>query len=165
MKTRFLWIEDNAVTDLKNLLAPIFISGRYDPSIALNITDGVKYLNKHEFDAVIVDIRLPPGDDPTWQNVSKEWGGNKAAGRLGLRLLSCLFDPQEGDEKLVVRPAWLTPDKVGVLTVDGESERERNDDLELSDYLRALNINIYRRKSAMTPSDVLLKMVDEIIGR
>jgi hypothetical protein len=164
MKTRFLWIEDNAVTDLKNLLSPIYTSGKYEPVFALNITDGVKYLNKYEFDAVIVDIRVPPGDSLQWQNVSKKWGGNKAAARLGLHLLTCLFDPHEGDEELVVRPAWLTPDKVGVLTVDSELERESVDDMELSDYLRALNINVYRRKSAMTPINVLLKMVEEIVS-
>ena len=44
MKTRFLWIEDNARTDLRYLLAPVYMSGEYDPVIAPTVAEGVYQL-------------------------------------------------------------------------------------------------------------------------
>lgn len=163
MKTRFLWIEDGAVAELKQLLGPVFTSGRYDAVIALDITDGIQHLKQSRFDAVVVDIRVPPGSDPEWIKLYSRWGGNKSAARLGLKLLSVLFDPREGNARLAKRPTWLTPDKVGVFTVDSESERERFADPELSDYLEVLGIQVYEQKTAQMSVRMLLEIVERIV--
>jgi len=63
MKTKVLWVEDSARLELRNLTGPIYISGEYDMNLAEDATTAVRYLLTKEYDAVILDMRLPPGID------------------------------------------------------------------------------------------------------
>lgn len=158
MKTKFLWIEDNATTDLKHLLGPVYMSGRYDPVIALTVADGIFHMRRSEFAAVIVDIRLLPGADPEWQQLYTKLGGDKGTARLGLNLLYSLFDPRIDDLVIKDRPDWLDRSRVGVLTVEGREG-------DVGEALKSLGIDVYEQKTARTPNTVLLRMVERITGR
>jgi hypothetical protein len=155
MKTKFLWIEDGATADLRRLLAPILVDGLYDPIIALDVSEGIRQLRVHEFSAVIVDIRIPPGDHPAWINLYNQLGKNKARARLGLKLLTSLFKPQDDDIEIADMPTWVTPEKFGVLTVESQNEVESS--------LRDLNITVYRQKTAETPKTILEELLRDIV--
>ncbi len=155
MKTKFLWIEDNARTDLVHLLSPVYMDGRYDPVIAPTVTEGVYQMKKTEFDAVVVDIRLLPGNDPDWKVLYTKLGSEKGTARLGIYLLYSLFDPRVDDVAIKDRPAWIMPARFGVLTVEGL-------DGELGEALKSFGITVYAQKTTRTPNTMLLKMVDQI---
>ncbi|MDQ1612952.1 MAG: hypothetical protein QOG00_2883 [Pyrinomonadaceae bacterium] len=160
MKTKFLWIEDNANTSLSYLMMPIYNSGKYDPVIALSVADGLHRLWQTEFAAVVLDIRLPPGNDPQWAKLYNLSGHNRGAAQLGLALLVALLRPQEGTIDLGNRPAWLKPDKIkpekfGVLSVESEPE--------VTNKLEELGISVRQEKTAHTTPNTLLDMVNQIM--
>src|SRR5690349_15898667 len=115
MKTKVLWVEDSARLELRNLTGPIYISGDYDMNLAEDATTAVRYLRTKEYDAVILDMRLPPGIDDYWVNIYRERGEDKADARLGLELANWLFNGR-GDLG-IPRPEWIRPQHVGVFTV------------------------------------------------
>jgi DNA-binding NtrC family response regulator len=65
-KIKVLWVEDSARLDLPHLAAPIYMDGNYDLVVAETVSDGIAHIQNENFDAIIVDIRIPPGDDPRW---------------------------------------------------------------------------------------------------
>jgi hypothetical protein len=158
MKTKFLWIEDNARTDLRYLLAPIYMNGKYDPIVAPTVAEGVYQMKRTKFDAVIVDIRLLPGNDNDWEDLYTKLGGDKGTARLGLYLLYSLFDPRIDDVKIKDKPPWIDPKRFGVLTVE---------DLEgdIGEALRSFGIGVREQKTARSPTTTLLKMVEQITGQ
>ncbi len=161
MKTKFLWIEDNANTNLSYLMMPIYNSGKYDPVIALSVAEGLHRLWLTEFAAVILDIRLPPGNDPQWARLYNRSGHNRGAAQLGLALLIALLRPQESEIDLGNRPAWLKPGKIkperfGVLSVESEHD--------VTTKLEELGITVRLEKTAHTTPKTLLNMVDMIMA-
>jgi hypothetical protein len=159
MKTKFLWIEDNATNDLVELLSPIYMDGRFAPVIATTVAEGIYRMKESEYAAVVVDIRLPPGNDREWETLYKRLGGEKGTARLGLHLLYSLFDHREGEDvEIKDKPAWIkeVPRRFGVLTVE---------DLhgELDETLTSFRITVREQKTTLTPDTMLLTMVERIL--
>jgi len=150
-KRKALWIEDGARFDLPYLAAPIYMDGQYDLIVAENVADSISQLQSKEFDAIIVDIRLPPGDDPEWAGLYKEAGYDKVAARLGLKLLYSILGSPDAEVKLEHRPSWITADKIGILTVESRAEMEND--------LKRLDIQVFRQKQAGIPETVLLDII------
>lgn len=157
MKTKFLWIEDNARTDLKYLLGPIYMSGKYDPVVAPTVAEGVFRMKQMEFAAVIVDIRLLPGNDSDWESHYLKLGNEKGTSRLGLCLLYSLFGPRIDDLKIESKPEWIRPERFGVLTVEDMGG-------DLGEALRSFGITVHEQKTTHTVNTTLLKMVEQITG-
>ena len=154
-KIKVLWIEDNALFDLQNVLGPIFMDGRYDLAIAETASDGIQRLMQEEFGAVIVDIRLPPGDDPDWVRLYKRPYG--LAARLGLALLYSLFCQEEAEIKHQRIPPWVSPDRFGVFTVESKAE--------VQPHLDKLKVSVYEQKTAQTSTRVILNILERIIHK
>lgn len=154
-KHRILWIEDGARFDLPYLAAPVYMDGGYDLFVAETIADGLAYLQRHEFDAIIMDIRVPPGNDVQWNALYKKAGRNKVMARLGLKLLYSLLDHPEAEIKLPVLPAWINAKKIGVLTVESYSE--------IKEHLNKLGIQIYQQKHANIADSVLLDLIKQVL--
>ena len=152
MKTRVLWIEDGAFSELMSLGAPIYSSGLYDLTIALTAGEGYQHLLGKEFDAVIVDIRLPPGSDPFFIKAFKQLN-SKVAARLGLRLLQRVLAPT-GEHTV---PDWINPKRFGVFTVETLVEIEHE--------LEELGIKVYRQKTETLPKTVILNIIEEILSQ
>jgi CheY-like chemotaxis protein len=152
---RILWVEDGARFDLPHLAAPVFMEGNYDLCIVENVSDCITYLQHHVFDAVILDIRIPPGDDQRWITLYKKAGTDKVAARLGLKLLYSLVGLPEAEVELDNRPSWINADKIGVFTV--ESKRE------LDEHLQKLGIKVYQQKKADVSEIVLLDLIKQIL--
>jgi hypothetical protein len=160
MRTKFLWIEDNAATDMRYLLGPIFSDGRFEAVIALNVADGLQRLMEREYTAIVVDVRLPPGNDPQWSKLYNDYGKNKGAARLGLELIKTLLNAPDCQIKLPRRATWLKseqlPGRFGVLTVDHEPE--------VLSTLAALKLKPehIKQKTVRTPARTLLDIVAKI---
>jgi len=157
-KCKVLWVEDGARYDLVNMAAPVYMDGKYDLVIAEDASSGVDYVLKDTFDVIVVDIRIPPGIDRDWINLHKKSGANKVSARLGLDFLYTILGNQNAKINLGdKRPAWITPTKIGVLTVESE--------LELAEHLERLQITVFYRKRAEMPEEILLKLIEDILAQ
>ena len=83
MKPKALWIEDSARLELANLCGPVFFHGRCDLSLAEDATTAANLLLAEPYQAVIVDIRLPPGTDARWRDHYSRTGSDKVSAQLG----------------------------------------------------------------------------------
>jgi hypothetical protein len=116
-----LWIEDQVESDLNDIFAEAVAAGHSLTYVA-DATGALNAMTMHRFDFVIVDVRIAPGDDQRWR--SYYYGmclGDKTVARLGLQVLRSIWNrnpevplPEERRQGL----QWLTPDRVGILTVE-----------------------------------------------
>lgn len=157
MKPRVLWIEDGARLELASLCGPIYFSGKYEFTLAEDVTTAVNFLRAKEFQAVIVDIRLPPGIDPTWHKLYQLAGSDKVQAQLGLKLLEWLLSKNKLPYDSPTRTSWVDPTRIGVFTV--ESERE------IKQHLEDLGIRIFKQKEAGLPDTILLQLIEEVLAQ
>lgn len=156
IKPRVLWIEDSARFELKNLVGPLFFSGKYDFSLAEDVTTAMQLLRVKEYDAVIVDIRLPPGIDTNWQKHYRQSNADKVHAQLGLKLLRWLLAKDRNihpDDP----PAWIAPHKVAVFTVESPQE--------ISSHLKELEIQVYQQKTTGASDMILLELIDKLLAQ
>jgi CheY-like chemotaxis protein len=156
-KARVLWIEDSARLELRNLVGPVYFSGKYDFNLAEDVTSAVNLLQAGKFDAVLVDIRLPPGMDATWRKHYRQTSSDKVRAQLGLKLLSWLLQIDPLIYPGAVPPAWIKPHHLGVFSVESPREVEKE--------LKTLGISVYRQKSAGLPDTVLVELFDQLLAQ
>jgi CheY-like chemotaxis protein len=159
MTHKVLWIEDGAYGDLPDLIGPVVVEGSYDLDIALDATEGVRKILRTEYDCVIVDIRLPPGEDRRWIDIYNHPRKNKDAARLGLLVLRSLLKPEKSGLKLEGIKEWVVASRFGVLTVENQGEVE-NDLKELD-----IGINVYRQKNRRPSVNTLLELIEAVRGQ
>ncbi len=155
MKIKVLWVEDDARFGLAQLAGPVYVHGGYDLVVANDISTAIARLSRERFDAIIVDIRLPPGEDRAWIELYSKEGRNKVQARLGLQLLRTLLDWPEAKIRLEKEVDWIKPIMFGVFTV--ESWREIGEDL------KELGIPVYEQKRADVPDTILLDIIEKIL--
>jgi hypothetical protein len=153
---KVLWIEDGAFTEVSSFAGPVFTSTKYDLQVALDVSDAVKKIRDTEFDAVIVDIRIPPGIDPEWEEFYRKSGYNKIGARLGIQLLYTLLKPEKATVKLDRIPSWISTKKFGIFTVESEGEVKKN--------MEDIGINFYQQKKTTIPNTALLELIEKIIN-
>ena len=153
MKPKVLWIEDSARFELNNLTGPIYFYGKYDFQQAENVTSAIEFLKVKEYDALIVDIRLPPGNDPYWRemyrNAELEGGGEK----LGIKFLYWLL-AQDGSYSSPA-PSWASPERIAVFTVENH--------LEVRSDLDKLGIGLFKQKTTGLADTTLLDLIQELL--
>jgi hypothetical protein len=150
-----LWLEDTATYDLQEMAAVVRMDGRFDLVIADNVSDAAAYVRRREFDVVIVDVRVPPGIDEEWERVFRDHDSNRLAAKLGCYFLAWLLGDSNASG-MGLRPAWATPTRIGVMTVEPYSE--------LPESLTSRGIT-YRQKRANTPEDALVDLVEAVLKR
>ena len=152
MKPKVLWIEDGARYELASLCGPVFYKGLCDLTLAEDVSTAVDHLEADEWDALIVDIRLPPGVSPHWRRLYRLTGSDKVHAQLGLKLVEWML---RGSPEICpdAPPRWVRPERIGVFTV--ESWRE------VGDHLKPLGIETFQQKLANLPDTIL----EEIIGK
>lgn len=156
MKPKVLWIEDSARLELRNLMGPVYFSGKYDFALAEDVTTAINLLRAKSFDVIIVDIRLPPGVDPYWQDLYKQASADKVRAQLGIRFLRWLL----GFDKSIYTPEPpqnISPDQIGIFSVETRGEIHR--------ILSELDIKVYQHKAGGLPDTILLDLIDQIIGK
>jgi hypothetical protein len=158
MKFRVLWIEDDARFGLAQLAGPVYVHGGYDLVVAGDVSTALARLSGERFDGIIVDIRLPPGEDPAWSRLYVKAGSDKIHARLGLHLLRSLLGHPRAQIRLKQPPPdWLKPDLIGVFTVEGWRE--------VGEELEQLGIRVYQQKRADLADTVLLHIIERILDR
>lgn len=156
-KHRVLWIEDGARHDLPELAAPVYMDGNYDLIVAESASEGESYMLGEKFDVIIVDVRLPPGDDPRWADLYRRAGSDKVAARLGLKLLYSLLGSPRAEVVPERHPLWVSPHRIGILTVESQTELEAD--------LEELSIGVFTQKNAAMPETVLLDLIREVLSQ
>jgi DNA-binding NarL/FixJ family response regulator len=151
MRYKLLWIEDAAEVQLVELVGPIYRSGLYDLRIETTAAGGQAALQREKFDVVIVDIRLPPGEERSWVELSED--PKRGPARLGLELLKRLLSGDQEDGSR--RPAWLSPDHIAVFTVES--------DWELADDMKRLGIKVFQQKTVQVSRRVLLDLAQKVL--
>lgn len=149
-KVKVLWVEDGAFAELSQLAVPLYTTGDYNLVIAEDASEGFRQLMGKEFDAVIMDIRLPPGNDPYFLDLYYKRNKSKVAARLGMAVLKRALSPSAENTR-----AWIRPERFGVYTV--ESRREMAEELD------ALGVKVYYQKTELTSRGDLIKIVEEIV--
>jgi hypothetical protein len=156
-KIRVLWIEDAARFDLAALSAPVHMDDRFFLSVAEDASAGMLKLQEGEFDVVIVDIRIPCGEDPTWIQLHERLCLDHVQTRLGLHLLSTILkDPKAQIKAPPGAFGTLRASQIGVLTVEGESE--------LDESLKGLGVNVYQQKQAGLDEESLLTLILRVVA-
>lgn len=155
-----LWVEDGARYELQYLTGPIYYEGIYQLTIAEDITKAVEWIRKHRtgFDAVIVDIRMPPGSDHEWVQLFQSHGEDAQAAKLGIHFLRSLLSPDFAKIRLVNLPGWISSQRFGVFTVETMDELLEND-------LNALSVNHFSQKCTEMSELTLLNMIQAITGK
>jgi hypothetical protein len=156
MKPKALWIEDSARLELANLCGPVFFNGHCRLALAEDVTTAVDLLLSNSYEALIVDVRLPPGSDARWRTHYRNAGAEKVGAQLGLKLLSWLLGADEGVYP-APPPDWITPDRIGVFTVESRHE--------LLPVLEPLGIHNYQQKVADLPDTILNDMINGLISQ
>ncbi len=176
-----LWIEDSANFELSELLGPVYYHGGYILDIAESASEATELLSlppesPHTplYDAIIVDIRLPPGHHTLWQKLYKQTIRGTVETQLGLLLLYWMLGKtpcadhaheiktmKRALEDLKTKydsPNWITPSQIAIFTV------ERKGQLQQRQHLDCLGLqNNYFQKSLNTPDDILLRIVQHCI--
>ncbi len=151
-----LWIEDSARFELRNLVGPLLFSGKFEFSLAEDVTTAVQLLRAKEFAGIIVDIRLPPGMDPAWRRLYQQSGSDRLHAQLGIKLLYWLLA-----RDITIHPEpppnWVRPHNIGIFTVESKGELET--------HLTELGITVFRQKSAGLRDTTLLELIDEILAQ
>jgi hypothetical protein len=155
MKSRVLWVEDDARFGLAQLAGPVYVNGGYNLVVAGDVSTAVARIVEERFDAVIVDIRLPPGEDQAWHKLYGNARHDKVYARLGLHLLHSLLGQPDAKVPLQICPDWLTPRSLGVFTVESHQEIEED--------LKQLGIHVYQQKRADLPDTILLEIIERIL--
>lgn len=149
-----LWIEDSARLELRNLVGPLLFSNKFEFSLAEDVTTACHFLRTKQHDAVIVDIRLPPGTDPEWRKLYQQSGYDRVHAQLGLKLLYWLL-AKDATVHPEPPPAWVKPHNLAVFTVESKGE--------IQEHLELLGIRVFKQKAAGLRDTTLLDLIDEIL--
>src|ERR1044072_1158818 len=105
-KYNVLWVEDGARFELAYLAAPVYMDGRYKLTVAQDVSEASHLVERIKFQALIVDIRLPPGEDNRWGELYGKVGGKKAAASLGIKLLRSMLHTEGAEVELDIPRSW-----------------------------------------------------------
>lgn len=156
MRKKVLWIEDDSFNELPMFATAVHLTGEYDLDYAVDATEAIDKLCEKEYDAVVVDVRLPPGDDPRWIHIFYRLGSSNKAARLGVRLLqNVLGKEKEWIEGL--KGAARDWKRYGVLSMDSWDDIRKD--------LAPCNVTLYRDKGSGENPSVLLQIIREILAQ
>lgn len=159
-KNYILWVEDDATYNLQYIASPVVMNPRYDLTLAITASEAIHFLQRRQYDALVFDLRLPPGKQQEWVRLDQKLGQLMEPPRLGLHLLYNLYSPRNNGHSihLPVLPPPPPIHQVGILSVDAWED--------VADGLVQLHFHQtnYRQKRAGMPSNILLQLVQDILG-
>ncbi len=158
-RIRVLWIEDSARYELSELTGPVYASRKYVLNLAEDATTAMYHLQNAQFDVLIVDMRIPPGDNQVWQKIYEKGGKDKDTAQLGLKLLRWLLAGESDNDldMLGKPPEWVSACTVGVFTVEGREQLRRT--------LEELKVTSYEQKRATRRDTALLDLIERVIKK
>ena len=85
-KTYVLWVEDDAMYNLQYIASPVVMNPKYDLTLAITVSEALDHLQRRDYDVVVFDLRLPPGEENAWVKLNQKLGEAMEPPRLGLHL-------------------------------------------------------------------------------
>ncbi|HEX4956329.1 MAG TPA: hypothetical protein VF017_23325 [Thermoanaerobaculia bacterium] len=171
MPKRALWIEDNAARKYQYWATRVYVDGRFDLSVAMNATDGMNRMNLSEFDAVVVDVRLPPGGGVEWIELYNRALRERREPHLGIEMLLRLFSASNSTSRNSAEypslgradhanqrhnsPHWVEARRFAILTVESKFQDA------ILDCVRRTGVR-HKEKAAGQSDTVLLDLLVEI---
>jgi CheY-like chemotaxis protein len=151
-----LWVEDGAKYELREFLGAVHYDQKCRLELAQDASRAMGLLSKQKFDAIIADIRLPPGNHPSWQELYQKNGRNKSTARLGLTLLDWMINPaSELRKTMECSPLSVEPEHVAVFTIESR--------YDIAEQLDTLRIPVFEQKKTTTPDTILVKIIDDLL--
>jgi CheY-like chemotaxis protein len=158
-RTPVLWIEDSARYELSELAGPVQASRQYLLGLAEDATTALSHLTSSQFEVVIVDIRLPPGNHKVWSSLYQKAGNDKIRAGLGIHLLRWMLDPNSAERKAMSElpppPAWIRPEQIAVFTADNLNA--------VRDLLKPVEVKVMQQKSTAGKDTVLLDLIKQVM--
>jgi len=148
---KVLWIEDGIYSEMRKHASPVRIELGYSLDIAESASEGLAKILTSEYDLVVVDIRLPPGEDHEWKAIQRKHLAGGGPARLGLTLLQKLLG-----EDPIEKPAWVDASRFAVLTIETYNN--------IGPAVRDLGIRVCHHKERLSEPTALLRVVKEALG-
>lgn len=152
---KVLWIEDGAKYELREMLGAVYYSRLCTLKLAEDASTAQDALLHSAYDAVIVDIRLPPGNHKLWQALYQKSGRDTINAQLGLRLLEWLCCSESPMRNQIGAPQLIPSKRIGVFTV--ESQRD------IGDRLTEMQIGVFEQKTTFTPDTIIPKIIRRLL--
>lgn len=157
-KKYVLWIEDDAAFNLQRLATPVVMNLAYDLTLAITVSEAIHFLQRQPFDAIILDLRLPPGRRKEWITLDRQLARAGEPPRLGLHLLLNLFgQPQAGCAVLLPTVKAHAIEKFGILSID--TVADVSSALDTIDFKHN---HFYVQKKAGMTTDTLLQLIRRV---
>lgn len=156
-RIQVLWIEDEALYQLNELLGPVLYRHRqYHLDLAVNASEAQQKLceSNNNYDVIIVDMRIPPGEAPTWKDIYRKQGNDKNKARLGAYLIEWMLDQSNGWGQDLPRPQ----NKIPATQIAIFSAEEPKAIQNLLDY----GIQVYQPKDSNYPDNILLEIIQRV---
>ena len=151
---KVLWIEDQALYEMRDLRSKVLMSGLYHLAIAKNGSEAISKLRSEIYDIIVVDLRIPPGDDPAFSISYSGPSHQRNTAKVGFQLLKRIFDKADPNHLSDLFEYAYNPFRFGVLSVDNQDE--------IGEDLNFFGIKNYFHKSGFMSSDTLLNLIKKI---
>lgn len=157
VKQYVLWIEDDAAYNLQRLAIPVVMHHDYDLTLAVTISEAIHFLQRRTYDAIIVDLRMPPGRVSDWIKLDQHLAHAGEAPHLGLHLLLNLFKQPAPNCRIDLPVGHEYSIQIfGILSIDPM--------MAVQSQLQNINFNEehYKQKTAGMDSNILLQLIQTI---
>ena len=151
-----LWVEDQAIHELRELRTAVIMSGQYYLAVVKDGTEAIKALMQQSkiFDIIVVDMRIPPGDDKVFSEIYAKHLDEPRAAEIGFHLLKRIFDKGDNNHLADLPKYAYDHFRYGVLSIDGKNE--------IGKALLDLGISNYTHKTGFMPIKTLLQLIVKI---
>lgn len=145
-RIKILWIEEETTTANANRLSFLQTSWGYEITVVETFKEGKEKLKRYEyFEVIIIDIRIPSGDEESVEDLTFD----AYQTRLGLRLIQELFDQgKNAIEKLLIytNEAWEDiQTELGDMAENVKPKFLHKNDCRTNQDFEALILKIYNR--------------------
>jgi len=157
-RIRVLWIEDEARYQLNELMGAVLYRREYGLNLAENASEAMQILTGEvQYNVIIVDMRIPPGEHDTWKAIYQKQGSDKTAARLGYYLVQWMLGKLNGEYgPLAPPPNWISPNIIAIFSAEEKAAIEQ---------ILTMGIEVYQPKDASYPDDILLRLISQVLNK
>ncbi len=84
---QILWIEDEADTSLLEFRTKLEMNFDYNLEVVRTASDAILQLKENVFHAIVIDVRIPPGEEESWSKLYIDGKNGLQFEQLGIHLI------------------------------------------------------------------------------
>jgi len=151
---KILWLEDE-YEDLDTYLFALYRAG-YLVDTVKSVSEAVRELREENYTAVILDIKVLPGDEEEWKNLDKKKRNENPGydSYLGLELLRSLFSSEKAQVR-IKPPITINPRKIIVFS--GVSYKDDKEIISLKIPKKQI---VYKSDADLTTLPKIIKKIE-----